>query len=160
MSTLTTLEQTIEAYAPDIDVPPPHVWVQAKQNIELQAALLREFGGATAHEVGDLNRSTSGSLADNWRRRGKVIRVTYRGKAFFPGFQFQPDGRPYPEIALVTAILRIAKASDWEQALWWTIPTGHLDRRRPVDVLVSTDLDGPTKADLLTSAAAATVIQD
>lgn len=160
MSALTMLEQTIEAYAPEIEIPPPHVWVQARQNIEFQAALLREFGAATAQQVSDLNQSTSGSLADNWRRRGKVIRVTYRGRALFPGFQFRPDGRPYPQVALVVAILRTAKASDWEQALWWSIPTGYLNRQRPVDVLLSPELDEQAKADMLTRAAAATVAQD
>jgi hypothetical protein len=160
VSTLSMLEDTIEAYAPEIDIPPPHVWVQAKQNIELQAALLREFGASTAQEVSDLNRSKSGSLADNWRRRGKALRVTYRGRALFPGFQFRPDGRPYPQIALVIAILRTADASDWEQALWWTIPTGYLGRQRPVDVLTSSDLDDQSKADMLTHAAAATFAGD
>lgn len=162
MSVAHTLDETIEHYAPVIAIPTPAVMAQAKQNLELRSALLSEFGAWTPAELADFHGSTGrhrGSLADNWRRRGRVIRVHWRGQALLPGFQFSADGHPYAAIGKVLDVLRPAGTGEWELALWWVTPTSYLDKRRPVDVLreLADDEDATRR---LVAAAEASVDQD
>jgi hypothetical protein len=65
----------------------------------------------------------------------RIFSVSHRGKALFPGFQFDPDtGRPKPEVREVLEALP-PSLQGWQRALWWATPSDLLGWRRPVDVL-------------------------
>jgi hypothetical protein len=97
--TATTTLEAIERYAPDIDVPPPAVLDQARRNLQLRVAMLREFGAVSAAELADLVGSTArrpATLVDNWRRAHRVVAVRWRDKTLVPGFFLLEDGQPDP----------------------------------------------------------------
>jgi hypothetical protein len=132
--------QAIERYAPDIDVPPPAVLDQTRRNIEAQVALLTEFGAVRASGLAEFAGSRAkrpGVTVDNWRRAHRIVTVRYRDETYVPGFLLAEDGQPDPVAQPALAKLAAYGASDWQAALWWIIPASTLDRRRPVDVLLS-----------------------
>lgn len=132
--------QAIERYAPEIDVPPPAVLDQARRNIEAQVALLTEFGAVPGSGLAELAGSRAkrpGVTVDNWRRAHRIVTVRYRDEIYVPGFLLGENGQPDPVAQPALAQLAGYGASDWEAALWWTIPAPALDGRRPVDVLLA-----------------------
>jgi hypothetical protein len=133
-----TLE-AIARYAPVIDVPPPAVLDQARRNIEAQVALLQEFGGETAERlaarVGSKARR-AGSMVENWRRAHRVVTVRWHDDQFVPGFLLRADFQPNPDARAALTVLHEQGFSDWQAALWWTLPAPALEGRRPVDVLL------------------------
>ncbi|HLE84604.1 MAG TPA: hypothetical protein VJG13_09730, partial [Thermoanaerobaculia bacterium] len=74
-------------------------------------------------------------LASRWKGEGKIFAVKHQGRDYFPGFQFDRNGRPWEVIAAVLEALGGARG--WETALWFTAPSGYLEGRRPVDLLES-----------------------
>lgn len=133
----STLE-AIARYAPDIDVPPPAVLDQARRNLELQVALLREFGAVSAGELGALTGSKArrtGTTVDNWRRAHRIVAVRWHDDTLVPGFLLRADGRPDPLVRRALTALAEQGFSDWQAAIWWTVPSSALDGLRPVDVL-------------------------
>jgi hypothetical protein len=135
----STLE-AIERYAPDIDVPPPAVLDQARRNLELRVAMLREFGAIGSAELAELVGSQArrpGTTVDNWRRAHRVVAVRYRDKTVVPGFLLLEGGQPDPAARAALAILDEQGFGEWQQALWWTVPSPALDGARPVDVLLA-----------------------
>jgi hypothetical protein len=115
-------------------VPSAPAVLQARRN-----ALAREFGAFTSAEVAGLAGSKAANkaaLANRWKQEGRIFSVTHHGTTYYPGFQFDGEGRPLPVIAEVIRRLG-ARSGEWELALWLTSPTGWLDGRRPVDLLES-----------------------
>jgi hypothetical protein len=135
----STLE-AIARYAPDIDVPPPAVLDQARRNLELQVAMLREFGAIPAAELGRLAGSRArrpGTTVDNWRRAHRVVALRWHDETLVPGFLLLADGRPDPVARPALTALAAQRFSDWQAALWWAVPAPALDGRRPVDLLLA-----------------------
>ncbi len=135
----STLE-AIERYAPDIDVPPPAVLDQARRNLELRVAMLREFGAIGAAELAELVGSQArrpGTTVDNWRRAHRIVAVRWHDKTVVPGFVLLEGGQPDPAARAALAVLDEQGFGDWQQALWWTAPAPALDGVRPVDVLLA-----------------------
>ena len=135
----STLE-AIERYAPDIDVPPPAVLDQARRNLELRVAMLREFGAIGAAELAELVGSQArrpATTLDNWRRAHRIVAVRYRDKTLVPGFLLLEGGQPDPAARAALAVLDKQGFGDWQRALWWTVPSPALDGVRPVDVLLA-----------------------
>jgi hypothetical protein len=131
------LERVIDALLPPELPPPSAVW-HAQRTAEARLQLVREHGAWTASEVADRARSKAtnrSALASSWRTAGRIVGVDYHGSVVFPAFQFGSDHLPRPVIAPVLTHLRAAGLGDWQQALWFTTPTGWLSDRRPVDVL-------------------------
>jgi hypothetical protein len=131
------LQDLTAAMTPDIPVPPAPVVLQARRNAEARTALLSEFGALTAAQVAELAgseaRNTS-ALAGRWRREGRLVAVEHRGTTYYPGFQFDPEGRPRPVVAEVLKHLQAPGMTPWQHALWFTTANGWLDGQRPVDL--------------------------
>ena len=133
-----SLEALIDQLAPALDIETPAEVLQARRNAEARALLLKEFGALTSSEVADLlgsearNRS---ALAHRWRKERRLLAVVYRGTVWFPAFQFH-EGEVVPVIREVLEVLAGAGLGEWETALWFGAPSGWLDDRRPVDLLV------------------------
>jgi len=120
-------------------VPSAPAVLQARRNALAREALFQEFGAFTSAEVAGLagsKASNKAALANRWKQEGRIFSVTHHGATYYPGFQFDAEGRPLPVIAEVIRKLG-AKSSEWELALWFTFRTGWLDGRRPVDLLES-----------------------
>lgn len=129
------MNQLIEAMIPDA-VPTPAMVLQARRNSAARMQLAEEFGLLTSAEIADLNQSAAenrAALANGWKQAGKIFSVRLHGRDYFPGFQFDPDGRPREVIARLLAIL--GAGSGWDTALWFLGDNGYLDGDRPVDRL-------------------------
>lgn len=156
-------QEMIARYAPDIDVPAPAALDQARRNIALQADLLREFGAISVADVAELAGSRAKrptTTVDNWRRAHKIVTVRWRDRTLVPGFLLGGDGQPDPVAQPALACLAEQGFTDWQAALWWTVPAPALDGQRPVDVLVAAhkEMDGaengePSVAEQLAGAA-------
>ncbi|HTT92615.1 MAG TPA: hypothetical protein VMF65_23880 [Acidimicrobiales bacterium] len=133
-------EELIDRYAPDIDIPPPVVLEQARRNLALRVAMLEEFGAIEAKELAKLAGSTARNPAttvDNWRRADRIVTVRWQGRTLVPGFQLLESGQPDPAVRPVLHILRAYGMTDWEQALWFCVPSPALEGARPVDRLLA-----------------------
>jgi polyhydroxyalkanoate synthesis regulator phasin len=134
------MREMIEAMTPSSTVPGIAAVLQARRNAEARAALFEEFGGLTSSEVAELAGSKArnkAALANRWKQEGRIFSVPYQGGTYFPGFQFDAQGRPRPVIAEVIAVLGPPESTEWELALWLTSRHGWVDDRRPVDLLDS-----------------------
>lgn len=153
-----TLE-AIERYAPDIEVPPPAVLEQARRNLGLRVAMLREFGAVGVAALAELSGSKArrpSTVVDNWRRARRVVTVRWHGETLVPGFLVSAGGRPDPAAQPALAVLVEQGFSDWQAVLWWVVPNTHLDGVRPVDVLLGArEADPPARDEAAQRLAAA-----
>lgn len=120
-------------------VPSAPAVLQARRNALAREALFQEFGAFTSSEVAALagsKASNKAALANRWKQEGRIFSVTHHGTTYYPGFQFDGEGRPLPVIAEVIRRLG-AKGGEWELALWFTAANGWLGGQRPVDLLES-----------------------
>lgn len=131
--------ELIDRYAPDIDVPPPVVLEQARRNLALRVSMLAEFGAVESKELAELAGSAArnpNSTVDNWRRAQRIVTVRWKGRTLVPGFQLLASGRPDPPLQDVLRVLGGYGMGDWEQALWFVVPSPALGGARPVDRLL------------------------
>jgi hypothetical protein len=134
---LSSMESMIESMSTSCSVPTPAAVLQARRNAEARDTLLQEFGAFTSAELAELAGSKAknkAALAHRWRQEGRIFSVLHHGDAYFPGFQFDAEGRPREVVARVIEALG-PESSDWELALWLTSPCGWLGGARPVDLL-------------------------
>jgi hypothetical protein len=118
-------------------IPSAPAVLQARRNALARESLFREFGGFTSAEVADLagsKASNKAALANRWKQEGRIFSVTHHGATYYPGFQFDAEGRPLPVIAEVIRALA-KESSEWQLALWFLGANGWLSGRRPVDLL-------------------------
>lgn len=131
--------ELIDRYAPDIDIPPPVALEQARRNLALRVRMLEEFGAVAPKELAELAGSKARNPAatiDNWRRSDRIVTVRWKGRALAPGFQLLSTGQPDPVLKPILRILRSYGMTDWEQALWFVVPSPALSGARPVDQLL------------------------
>ena len=132
--------ELIERYAPDIEIPPPVVLEQARRNLALRVRMLEEFGAIDPRELAVLVGSAArnpASTVDNWRRADRIVTVRWQGRTLVPGFQLLGSGQPDPAVRPILRVVRSYGMSDWEQALWFVVPSPALDGARPVDRLLA-----------------------
>ena len=86
--------------------------------------------------VGSATRNPA-STVDNWRRADRIVTVRWQGRTLVPGFQLLGSGQPDPVVRPVLQVLHSYGMSDWEQALWFVVPSPVLDGTRPVDRLLA-----------------------
>ena len=112
--------------------------VQAEHNLHLR--IDAEFGLLTSTEAGlrmGSRSRTPRNLASSARLAGRLLATARGNSAYYPAFQFGPDGQP---LLVVKQLRRLAKESHWsEQGVieWLMSPTTYLDDQRPVDRLAS-----------------------
>jgi hypothetical protein len=131
-------ESLIDLLTPALEVPRPEAVLQARRNSDARRRFLEEHGALTSGEVAALAGSRAANrsaLANRWRKEGKVFAVTLHDTQYYPGFQFDENGRPLPAVERVLRALDAQRMGEWEVALWFTKRTGWLDDRRPVDLL-------------------------
>ncbi|MHB8219677.1 MAG: hypothetical protein ACYDHU_05060 [Acidimicrobiales bacterium] len=122
-------------------VPRPAWFAQLQRNVVARDEFLREFGALDSEDVAEL----AGSQAENrratahrWQEQQQIFSVSHMGRAFFPGFQFDPDtGRPKPAVHPVLSALP-SSLKGWQLAMWWATPSDLLNWGRPVDLLEET----------------------
>ena len=128
----------VDALLPPLQsVPGRGAVLQIRRNAADRYASAEDFGLLTAPEVAQraASRATNQSAtAHRWRSRREVFAVSWQGTTVYPGFQFDDDGRPFPVIAQVLAVVG-DDGSGWPLALWFTGADGWLDGHRPVDLL-------------------------
>jgi hypothetical protein len=132
-------EQLIETMLPKLDeVPASATVLQARRSARARELLLKQWGGYTSAETGNLSGSTAknrAATASRWKKEGKIFSVLYRGKTYFPSFQFDDGGQAVPVVADILSTLG-RKIRSWDLALWFTASSGWLDGERPVDLLI------------------------
>jgi hypothetical protein len=134
-----SMEGLVEAMVPASSVPSPAAVLQARRNAAAREALLQEFGALSSADIAELAGSRAANkaaLANRWKQEGRIFAVGHRGATYYPGFQFDSEGRPREGVARVLGALS-GKLSDWGLALWWTGANGFLGGARPVDLLDS-----------------------
>ena len=112
---------------------------QVQLGAAARAALADEFGllsSADVDEAAGSDPQNRSGMAHRWRVHAQVFTVEVGEEPLFPGFQFDPDGRPRPIIAEVIDVLG-DRLEGWELALWFTGSNDWLGGLRPVDVLDS-----------------------
>lgn len=112
--------------------------VQAERN--LYDRIDAEFGLLTSAETGRRlgSRSTAPrNLAAATRRDGALLAITRGHQMLFPGFQFDPDGRPLPVIRTLRELADETQRSETGVVQWLCAPTTFLGGLRPVDLLAS-----------------------
>jgi hypothetical protein len=132
-----SMEGLIEAMLPQSSVPSPAAVLQARRNAAARETLLQEFGALTSSDIAELagsKASNRAALANRWKQEGRIFAVSHGGATYYPGFQFDEEGRPREAVARAISALS-GKLSDWGLALWWTGANGFLDGARPVDLL-------------------------
>ena len=128
----------IVALMPDDPIPSSAVLEQARHNAAARTAFLREFETASSSDVADLYGSEAqnrAALAQSWREKRRIFAVPTSAGFRFPLFQFQPDGRPKPQLAPILKELDEAGLRNWEVALWFAGALASLEDARPVDLL-------------------------
>ncbi len=131
-------ESLIDLMTPALDVPRPEAVLQARRNSEARRRFLEEHGALTSGEVAALAGSRAANrsaIANRWRKEGRIFAVTLHDSQYYPGFQFDENGRPLSVIGRVLRALDAEELGEWEIALWFTKRTGWLDDRRPLDLL-------------------------
>jgi len=134
-----SFSRMVEAMLPEAPLPSSPAVLQARRNAEARLGLIAEFGLLSSAKVAGLAGSRAknkASLANRWKQEGRIFSVTYHGTTYYPGYQFDDQGRPRPVIAEVIRTLG-SKSTEWELALWFLGNAGWLDGRRPVDLLES-----------------------
>lgn len=138
------LEQLVDAMTAQMVVPSVVEVRMAGRLAARHAALLNEFGFATAEQLADMSQSRAANrhaLADNWKKRRQVFAVRHRDEAgrareVYPLFQFH-EGKPLKVVSQVMEAFGPAK-DPWKLALWFVSNNGWLPGQvRPVDLLVS-----------------------
>ncbi|MET3551278.1 MULTISPECIES: hypothetical protein [Burkholderia] len=61
--------------------------------------------------------------ASDWKRRGRIFGVTFGGKEYFPGYQFDAMCQPLPVIKAILEALRPV-SDTWQIAAWFHFPNG------------------------------------
>lgn len=128
----------VERMTPDPSEVSAAAFEQVRMISEARTAAMREFGAFTAAQVAELRgvpTSNPHSLLGRWLAEGAIFALPTADARTYPGFQFE-DGRPRPAMARVIAAMSGA-IDGWDLLLWFTAPNGHLDGRRPVDLLAS-----------------------
>jgi hypothetical protein len=130
------VDRLVNAIMPAVEVPTPRLLEEARREAHRRTRILQDFGAFTGPELADLAGSSAGnrsSTAHRWKRDGLVFSVPAEGAEVYPTFQFGPDGKPLPVVALVLRELQRWPA--WDIAQWFVAANGHLELRRPVELL-------------------------
>lgn len=74
-----------------------------------------------------------------WRTEARILAVHHEGLDFYPAFQFDESGQPWPIIAELLTILRSGdiERTDWDNVLWFVCGTGWLDGQTPAGCMHS-----------------------
>ncbi len=120
----------------------PASWEQARRNLAMRQRIVEEFGALSAAELGEWatpDAANAHQYASRLRKANRVFSVPFEGRALFPGFQFDENGRPLSAMADTLALLRTRFGdADWAVASWFTSPNPHLPgKQRPVDLLAT-----------------------
>jgi len=107
--------------------------------MSLQQEFIAEEAVLPSKKVSDLaghNNSNPSHTASRWKRAQRIFSVRYRGKEYFPAFQFADGGEPYPIVKDILEILRGNDSiTDWDVAIWFTSPNSWLDGALPKTLL-------------------------
>ena len=130
------MQRVMEALLEPLVIPARQSVEQARLNVEARKEFVTEFKTLKSAEVGRLvnsNASNTASLANRWKKEGKVFAINWSGADRYPEFEFGSDGKPRPAISEVLAVLEV---DGWQAALWFASPNGWLaGDARPVDLL-------------------------
>lgn len=77
------------------------------------------------------------AVSDLAKRRKLLTLDASGGRKLYPAFQFNPSGRPYPEIAQIIEIFTGAVESPYTIASWFVSPQDLLDGETPMAWLKS-----------------------
>jgi hypothetical protein len=139
-----TIDDLIDALSPD-RVLGPAATEQARLNAAARAEFLQQHETFSSAEVADLVGSSAknrNEAARKLTRRGHVFAVRYKGRDFFPAFQFDlAASQPRPVVAKVLAELDKAGLRGWELAFWFTDQNDWLPKEQTPVALLDTTPD-------------------
>ncbi|HEV2853631.1 MAG TPA: hypothetical protein VHC97_12585 [Thermoanaerobaculia bacterium] len=77
-------------------------------------------------------RVTSRQAVSDLAKRGRLLALDGSGgRKLYPGFQFGPDGRPYPEVAQVIRVFAGVVETPYTIASWFVSPQDLLNGETP-----------------------------
>lgn len=106
-------------------------------NAEIRTRFLEEFPvltSAAIHARAGHTSKNAAQTAASWKRAGRILSLSYRGRDLFPAFQFDADGRPWPLLKEVLATLP-QDLTSWQRAFWLVAEDFRLDGRKPIDLI-------------------------
>lgn len=119
------------------EIPAPPRLLQVRRNADARRQLIDGhglFSSAELAELRDADTANPSVVPGRWLRERRIFDVPPLGDRRFPGFQFDPSGRPRPVIRDILAAMGEVLRG-WELALWFTGSNAALDGDRPVDRL-------------------------
>jgi hypothetical protein len=97
--------------------------------IQRQKTLCTVFARGEWLTAGQINALQSAPPADKtlpageWKSRGRIFSVTFEGKEYFAGYQFDATCQPLPVIKEILEALGEVRDS-WRLAAWFHFPNG------------------------------------
>jgi hypothetical protein len=107
-----------------------------RDTLEWRTQFLSEYECWTSAQVAKETTSTAknrSAIASRWLAEGRIISVRFKGKTWFPIFQFH-NGSPIP------AVSQVIKASPkhttgWDFAFFFSTPNSFIGGRKPLELL-------------------------
>lgn len=106
----------------------------AAEELAVRIAIVFQLPMFTANSVpGPNDRPVPATLIRRWRRERRIFGARFRGRDYFPAFQFE-NGQPRPWVRQVLELLH--PFTNWETMFWFAGANGWLENgAAPVSVL-------------------------
>ena len=119
----------------------------AAQEMQTRDVLIHQQPTFTANSVpGHANRPVPTNLVRLWRRRRMIFGARYKGRDYFPAFQFS-NGRPKSIVGKVLNTLNLVRREDnWFLFYWFVAPNVWLDEEATPSNVMDSDEDAVAEA--------------
>lgn len=88
--------------------------------------------------LADVPMVTGSPTLVQWRKENRILAVRHEGRDFYPAFQFDGSGQPWPVMPELLAILKSdVERTDWDNAVWFVAGTGWLSGQTPAECMHS-----------------------
>jgi hypothetical protein len=107
-----------------------------RDTLEWRKRFMAEHPGWTSAQIAEESTSRAKNqpaTASRWAKEKKVFAVEFKGRKWFPRFQFQ-DGRPIPAVSQVIKLFP-EHATGWELAYFFTTQNANISGCRPFELL-------------------------
>jgi hypothetical protein len=109
-----------------------------KDTLDWRTEFMSDYECWTSTEVAEQSSSPAknvSAIASRWVAEGKIFSIRFRGKTWFPRFQFQ-DGSPIPAVAAVIKAFP-KQSTGWDLAFFFTNPNAYIAGRKPLEIMKS-----------------------
>jgi hypothetical protein len=119
----------------------------AEREMRTRGLLVHQQPVFTANSVpGQADRPIPASSIRKWRRRRLIFGARYKGRDYFPAFQFS-DGHPKPIVGRVISILDLVRREDnWFLFYWFVGANGWLEEGETPSNVMDSDAEAVIEA--------------